>query len=112
MNPILPWLILLAPLVSAAVITLFTLRLKTLSSSISIVAVLVSFACSCLIFAQHTTAAAYFTWIGISGVFQVPFGLTLDPLSSSMAVLVSGVVAVSHYYCVGYWREVEVTFRH
>ncbi|PYK07453.1 MAG: NADH-quinone oxidoreductase subunit L [Verrucomicrobia bacterium] len=107
MNPILPWLILLAPLVSAAVITLFTLRLKTLSSSISIVAVLVSFACSCLIFAQQTTAAAEFTWISISGVFQVPFGLTLDPLSRTMAVLVSGVGAVIHIYSLGYMRDDE-----
>ena len=107
MNSILPWLILLAPLVSAAVITLFTFRLKTLSSSISIVAVLVSFACSCLIFAQHTTAAAEFTWIGISGVFQVPFGLTLDPLSRTMAVLVSGVGAVIHIYSLGYMRDDE-----
>src|SRR5438094_1626729 len=107
MNPILPWLILLAPLVSAAVITLFTLRLKTLSSSISIVAMLVSFACSCVIFAQHTTAAAEFTWIGIRSVFQVPFGLTLDPLSRTMAVLVSGVGAVIHIYSLGYMRDDE-----
>src|SRR6266568_2137552 len=107
MNPILPWLILLAPLVSAAVITLFTLRLKTLSSSISIVAVLVSFACSCLIFARHTTGAAEFTWIGISGVFQVPFALTLDPLSRTMAVLVSGVGAIIHIYSLGYMRDDE-----
>src|SRR5947199_258826 len=107
MNSILPWLILLEPLVSAAVITLFTLRLKTLSSSISIVEVLVSFACSCLIFAQHTTAAAEFTWIGIRSVFQVPFGLTLDPLSRTMAVLVSGVGAVIHIYSLGYMRDDE-----
>src|SRR6266436_5306160 len=105
MNSILPWLILLAPLASAAVITLFTLRLKTLSSSISIVAVLVSFACSCLIFARHTTAAAEFTWIGISGVFHVPFGLTLDQLSRTMAVLVSGIGAVIHIYSLGYMRD-------
>src|SRR5881409_4458410 len=107
MNSILPWLILLAPLVSAAVITLFTLRLKTVSSSISIVAVLVSFGCGCLIFAQQTTAAAEFTWISISGVFQVPFGLTLDPLSRTMAVLVSGVGAVIHIYSLGYMRDDE-----
>jgi NADH-quinone oxidoreductase subunit L len=89
------------------VITLFTLRWKTVSSSISIVAVLVSFACSCLIFAQHTTAAAEFTWIGISGVFHVPFGLTLDPLSRTMAVLVSGVGAIIHIYSLGYMRDDE-----
>src|SRR5437899_3891168 len=107
MNSILPWVFLLAPLVSAAAITLFTLRWKLLSSSISIAAVLVSFTCSCSIFARHTTAAAEFTWIGISGVFQVPFGLTLDPLSRTMAVLVSGVGAVIHIYSLGYMRDDE-----
>src|SRR5437588_7392763 len=107
MTSVLPWLILLAPLVSATVITLFTLRWKMLSSSISIVAVLVSFICSCLIFAHSTAAAAEFTWIGISGVFQVPFGLTLDPLSRTMAVLVSGIGAVIHIYSLGYMRDDE-----
>src|ERR1700757_3626291 len=98
MNLILPWIILLAPLVSAVVITLFSLRWKTLSSSISIVAVLASFTCSCLIFARSTGAAAEFTWIAISGIFQVPLSLTLDQLSRTMAVLVSGVGAVIHIY--------------
>src|SRR5438045_4578386 len=107
MNSILTWIILLAPLVSAAVITLFTLRWKMLSSSISIVAVLVSFVCSCVVFAHSTAAAAEFTWIGISGVFQVLFGLTLDPLSRTMAVLVSGVGAVIHIYSLGYMRDDE-----
>jgi NADH-quinone oxidoreductase subunit L len=107
MSSLLPWLILLAPLVSAAMITLFTLRWKTVSSSISIVAVLTSFLCSCLVFANQTAAAAQFTWIGISGVFQVPFGLTLDPLSRTMAVLVSGVGAIIHIYSLGYMRDDE-----
>jgi NADH-quinone oxidoreductase subunit L len=107
MNLMFPWLILLAPLVSAAVITLFTLRWKTLSSSISIAAVLVSFVCSCLIFAHRTMAAAEFTWIGIIGVFQVPLGLTLDQLSRTMLVLVSGIGAIIHIYSVGYMRDDE-----
>jgi NADH-quinone oxidoreductase subunit L len=107
MNLIFPWIILVAPLVSATVITLFTLRWKTLSSSISIAAVLVSFICSCLIFAHSTIAAAEFTWIGISAVFQVPFGLTLDRLSRTMAVLVSGIGAVIHIYSLGYMRDDE-----
>jgi len=107
MNATFPWLILLAPLVSATVITLFTLRWKTLSSSISIAAVLVSFICSCLIFAHRTVAAADYTWIGISGAFQVPVGLTLDQLSRTMLVLVSGIGAVIHIYSVGYMRDDE-----
>src|SRR5438067_12354475 len=107
MDSILPWIILLAPLVSAAVITLFTLRWKILSSAISVVAVLVSFTNSCLIFALSTGGAAEFTWIGIGGIFQVPFGLTLDPLSRTMVVLVSGVGAAIHIYSLGYMRNDE-----
>src|SRR5213596_3169810 len=107
MNLMFPWLILLAPLVSATVITLFTLRWRTLSSAISIAAVLVSFICSCLIFAHRTVAAAEFTWIGINGVFHAPFGLTLDQLSRTMAVLVSGIGALIHIYSLGYMRDNE-----
>src|SRR5260370_5615599 len=104
---IIHWLILLAPLVSATVITLFALRWKTLSSWISIAAVLVSFICSCLIFAHRTGAAVEFTWIGISGVFHVPLGLILDQLSRTMAVLVSGIGTVIHIYSLGYMRYAE-----
>src|SRR5215469_11757947 len=107
MNPISPWIILLAPFVSATVITLFALRWKTLSSSISIAAVLVSFIFSCLIFLQRTSAAAEFTWIAVTGFFHVPFGLTLDQLSRTMAVLVSGVGSLIHIYSLGYMRDDE-----
>src|SRR5881394_1896575 len=107
MNSVLPWVILLAPLVSAAVITLFTLRWKAVSSVISIAAVLVSFTCSCLIFTQSCIAAAEFAWIDISGTFKVPLGFTLDQLSKTMLVLVSGVGATIHIYSLGYMRDDE-----
>ena len=107
MNLLFPWLILLSPLVSAAVITLFTLRWKALSSSISIAAVCVSFICSCLIFSNSATAAVEFVWLDIRPVFHVPLGLTLDPLSRTMALLVSGVGALIHIYSLGYMRDDE-----
>jgi formate hydrogenlyase subunit 3/multisubunit Na+/H+ antiporter MnhD subunit len=72
MNSFYPWLILLAPFASATVITLFTLRWKSLSSAISITAVLVSFCCSCLIFAQSATAAPEFVWLDVPPIFRVP----------------------------------------
>jgi len=103
----LPWIILLAPLSSAAIITLFTLRWKGVSSFISIAAVLVSFACSCLIFTQSGIATAHFNWIDIPGAFKVPLGLTLDQLSKTMLVLVSGVGATIHIYSLGYMRDDE-----
>jgi len=107
MNSIVPWLILLAPLLSAVVITLFTRRWKQLSSAISIAAVLVSFVCSCLVFARETTAANQFTWINIGGTLNVPLALTLDHLSRMMAVLVSGIGALIHIYSLGYMRDDE-----
>jgi len=107
MNSILPWVVLLAPLLSAAVITLFTLRWKALSSFLSVAAVLVSFACTCLIFTHSTITAAEFHWIDIAGVFKVPIGLTLDQLSKTMLLLVSGVGGTIHVYSLGYMRDDE-----
>jgi NADH-quinone oxidoreductase subunit L len=107
MNSLFPWLILLSPLASAVFITLFTLRWKALSSSVSIAAVCVSFICSCLVFINSATTAVEFVWINISPVFHVPLGLTLDPLSRTMAVLVSGVGMLIHIYSLGYMRDDE-----
>ena len=107
MNSFYPWLILLAPFASAAVITLFTLRSKSLSSAISIAAVLVSFVCSCFLFAQSATSAPEFIWIDITPIFHVTLGLTLDQLSRTMALVVSGVGALIHIYSLGYMRDDE-----
>ena len=107
MNSFYPWLILLAPFASATVITLFTLRSKSLSSAISIAAVLVSFCCSCFIFAQPKTTVPELVWIDITPIFRVPLGLTFDQLSRTMGVLVSGVGALIHIYSLGYMRNDE-----
>src|SRR6476646_3814902 len=107
MHSFYPWLILLAPFASAMVITLFTLRWKSLSSAISISAVLISFCCSCFVFAHPTTSAHEFVWLDLPPIFQVPFGLTLDQLSRTMAVVVSGVGALIHIYSLGYMRDDE-----
>ena len=105
MNGFVPWLILIAPLVSTIVITLFTLRWKALSSAISVVAVLVSFICSCLVFAHSASSAAQITWIDVASALKVPIALTLDSLSRTMVLLVSGVGALIHIYSLGYMRD-------
>src|SRR3954467_4740032 len=102
-----PWLILLAPLASATFITLFTLRSKSLSSTISVGAVLISFCCSCFVFAQSATSAPEFVWLDVPPIFRVPLGLTMDQLSRTMAVVVSGVGALIHIYSLGYMRNDE-----
>ena len=93
------------PLISAGAITLFTRRAKSLSSFISIAAVLASFICSCLIFVQPNISAPARNWIDIHGVFTVPLGFVLDQLSKMMLVVVSGVGLLIHIYSLGYMRE-------
>jgi NADH-quinone oxidoreductase subunit L len=107
MNSTLPWVVLLAPLVSAALITIFTLRGKNLSSAISCAAILVSFICASIVFARRDTMAATLTWMAFPGVFTVPFALLLDPLSRMMLVLVSGIGTLIHLYSLGYMRDDE-----
>jgi len=107
MNPILPWIILLTPLFSAVIITLFTRRLRNVSAAISVFAVLGSFVCSCLIFTQSGISAPEFTWIDFGGVFKVPFGFVLDNLSKTMLLLVSGIGSLIHIYSLGYMRDDE-----
>src|SRR5438552_12375449 len=102
-----PWVVLLAPLFSAAVITLFTRRSKTLSSIVSNAAVLVSFVCSCWIFLQPNNPAPEQTCIDIPGAFHVSLGLTLDSLSKTMLLIVTFVGSLIHIYSLGYMRHDE-----
>jgi NADH-quinone oxidoreductase subunit L len=106
-NSLLPWLVLLLPLTSAGVITLFTRRWKNTSALISVAAVLGSFACSCLIFGKADISAPKLIWIDIRGVFIVPLAFILDDLSRLMLLVVSGVGSLIHIYSLGYMRDEE-----
>src|SRR5437899_3176927 len=99
---LLPWVILLAPLVSAVVIVLFTLRWKTVSGFISIAAVLVSFTCISLIFSQSCLTAdaankAFITtrigdfgfMIGILMVWMATGSIVFSEIAPKMAIFAS-----------------------
>jgi NADH-quinone oxidoreductase subunit L len=104
---ILPWLILFLPLLSAAVITLFTLRCKTTSSLISIGAVVAGFVMT-VIFVNangiHFSGETAANWLSI-GNLNVDFGLKLDALSMMMIFVVTGVGGLIHIYSYGYMDE-------
>src|SRR5882724_914856 len=104
---ILPWLILFLPLLSAAVITLFTLRCKTTSSLISIGAVVAGFVLT-VIFVNangiHFSGETAANWLAI-GNLNVDFGLKLDALSMMMLFVVTGVGGLIHIYSYGYMDE-------
>src|SRR5512144_2657460 len=100
----LPWLILLTPLASAAVIVLLTQRFRGLSAFISVAAILVSLACSWMVFIEPNVYVPEHTWIDIPGIFRVPLGMVLDNLSKTMLLIVTFVGALIHIYSLGYMR--------
>ena len=104
----LPWLTLFLPLFSAAAITLFTLRGKTVSSFISIGAVAIGFVPTCcFIFANGfhpEVGESSVNWLTI-GKLSVDFGLKLDALSLMMMLVVTGVGGAIHVYSYGYMHD-------
>jgi NADH-quinone oxidoreductase subunit L len=108
MNIVLPWLILFLPLLAAAVITLFTQKNRELSAGLSIGAVVGSFVFSLIFFmatgGDPLKKELRLNWLTV-GDFQVDFGLRLDPLSTLMLLVVTGVGSLIHIYSWGYMRE-------
>jgi len=100
------WLILFLPLLSAAVITLFTLRCKTTSSLISIGAIVTGFVLTIAFIAANgwTGGESNLSWLSI-GTLQIDFGLKLDALSLMMMLIVTGVGGAIHIYSFGYMHE-------
>src|ERR1700733_11995353 len=107
-NELFPWLILFLPLVAAAVITLFTLRNKTVSSLISIGAVVAGFILTVLFIAANglhpIVSEVSINWLSVGGL-KVDFGLKLDALSLMMLLIVTGVGGLIHIYSYGYMHE-------
>ncbi len=101
----LPWIILLLPLVAAAVIALVTKPWPGLSAFISVTAALAGFVMSCFVFATPDLQTFELTWLDLKPVLYVPIGFVLDDLARTMLLLVTGVGALIHVYSLGYMRE-------
>src|SRR5438046_10270659 len=103
-SELLPWYILLFPLFAAALIVLLTKSRPGISSFISVLAVLASFAMSCVVFATPDIQPLKLTWIELEPL-SVPLGFVLDDLAKTMLLLVTGVGALIHIYSLGYMRD-------
>ncbi len=101
-----PWFILLAPLLSAAVIQLFTRKSRGLSATLSVAAV-----CFCLLASVFVFLGGEGTsevpWLDFGPAFRVPIGVTIDGLSKVMLLVVTGIGALIHIYSLVYMREDE-----
>ncbi len=104
----LPWIILFLPLLSTALITLFTLRCKTKSSLISISAIVTGFVLTIIFIANNgwhpAISETSVNWLTI-GDLHADFGLKLDALSMMMLLIVTGVGGAIHIYSYGYMDE-------
>ena len=107
MNP--AWIILFAPLVAAALITVVTRRWQMVSALLSIAAIVTGFVLSLqLYFAlEHGgtgLAPAALQWLVIDDVVKIEFGATIDHLSVLMLLVVTGVGSAIHIYSLGYMK--------
>jgi NADH-quinone oxidoreductase subunit L len=103
-----PWLILLLPILSAAVITLLTLRNKVVSALISIGAVVAGLVLTLLFISANgfhpEVTETTVKWLSIGGL-DVDLGLKLDALSLMMMLVVTGVGGAIHIYSYGYMHD-------
>jgi NADH-quinone oxidoreductase subunit L len=110
------WLILLLPLLSAAITGLFTQKNKHLSALISIGASAGAFLVSLIIFFgiaepdKYGIPVAPWNWISITDAvnqvsFHVTIGLKLDALAKMMLLVVTGVGTAIHIFSYAYMHE-------
>jgi NADH-quinone oxidoreductase subunit L len=102
----LPWLILFLPLLAAGIITLFTLRNKAVSATLSIGAIVTGFILTLAVikFGGWDARELSVNWLSI-GTLSVDFGLKLDALSLMMLLIVTGVGSAIHIYSYGYMHD-------
>ena len=102
----LPWLILFLPLLAAGIITLFTLRNKAVSATLSIGAIVTGVVLTLVLikFGGWGTREFSVNWLDL-GSLQVDFGLKLDALSLMMLLIVTGVGSAIHIYSYGYMHD-------
>ena len=99
----------LAPLLGAIVAGLFCRVVsRTLAHAATILLVAISFAASCVVFADvmqgNTFNGTVYTWLTVGGTsFQI--GFLIDPLSALMMVVVTFVSLMVHVYTIGYMSD-------
>jgi NADH-quinone oxidoreductase subunit L len=98
-----------APLLGAIVAGLFGRRIGRVGAhSVTIFAVLLSFLCSCVVFADvlggNTFNGPVYTWLTL-GDTRLEIGFLIDRLTTLMMVVVTFVSLMVHIYTIGYMAE-------
>jgi NADH-quinone oxidoreductase subunit L len=106
------WLLVLFPLVGAAVLLLGGRATNAWGHLLGCLTVLASFVYGAMLFFSSTGLAegervqnvSMFDWIPVEQL-QVEFGLRIDPLSISFVLLITGVGSLIHIYSIGYMAD-------
>ncbi len=99
----LPWVSLFAPLAAAALIALGARSLPGLSALLSVLASGASFAAACALFAAPPgPGPAPIPWLRFGPGLDVSLGVSLDPWSLPVLIVVTGVALLIHVYSLGY----------
>lgn len=111
MDNVLAWLLLLAPLGSAALIQL---RLKDdheAAAKLSVFSVVLTFLISVYFIFKSAYPAPDFVWAKV-GDFSLHVGLLFDQLSTGMMFIVTGVGMLVHIFSLGYMAKDEAKGRY
>jgi NADH-quinone oxidoreductase subunit L len=104
----LAWLLLFLPLVVAAVNHL-ALRKNPLVPLVSTASAVATLVISFLLLGKNETTA--FNWATI-GDFHLQIGIKLDPLSTGMMIVVTGIGALVHIFSLAYMKDDEAKARY
>jgi NADH-quinone oxidoreductase subunit L len=108
-----PWIILFAPALSAALILFFGKFSRKLSAGLAIGAALLSSALSWWLFFQPGEVGPnQVSWINIPDILTIPMGMAVDPLSRTMLVVVNTVAPLVFIYSIGYMAHEEGYWRY
>ena len=104
------WLLLFLPLVVAAFNWFLLTRRPNVAALTSTFSCLATFVLSLGLLDQ--TGSDSFSWLPISDVFSVDLGFVLDPLSTRMMLVVTGIGLLVHIFSLSYMADDKAKTRY
>jgi NADH-quinone oxidoreductase subunit L len=106
---LIPWFILLNPLVAAALILFGTRKCASSSTAISVMSSFFGLAAALCAFSVGKLTSSV-TWIHV-GNLEIPLGVTVNPLIQIMLLVVTGIGFLVHLYSTVYMEHDEAKTR-
>jgi NADH-quinone oxidoreductase subunit L len=102
-----PWLLLLAPLVSALSILVRLRRQHGMAAFVSVSACSISFLIALMLFMDHGAVPMPWRWLDIQGEYslRVEIGWLVDSWTRLMLLIVTGVGLLVHIFSIGYMAD-------